>query len=68
MIAHLRETLADAWRQAVLTARLAVGVSDYDTYVAHVRQHHPQREPMDRATFFNERMSARYGKGRSRCC
>jgi uncharacterized short protein YbdD (DUF466 family) len=56
------------WRTLVQAARLAVGVPDYDTYVAHVRARHPDREPMDRATFFAERMQARYGRGRSRCC
>jgi uncharacterized short protein YbdD (DUF466 family) len=68
-----RSTLrADAvrrcWRILVQAARLAVGVPDYDVYVAHVRAHHPERQPMDRAAFFAERMQARYGRGRSRCC
>ena len=56
------------WRILVQAARLAVGVPDYDAYVAHVRAHHPDRTPMDRAEFFAERMQARYGRGRSRCC
>lgn len=57
-----------AWRIAVSTARLAVGVPDYDAYVAHCRRRHPDRTPMDREAFFRERMNARYGRGRSRCC
>ena len=56
------------WSLAVRTARLAVGVPDYDTYVAHVRLHHPGEAPMDREDFFKERLQARYGRGRSRCC
>ena len=56
------------WCVLVRAARLAVGVPDYDTYLAHVRAHHPDRPPMDRAAFFAERMQARYGRGRSRCC
>ena len=56
------------WCVLAQAARLAVGVPDYDTYVAHVRAHHPDRPPMDRAAFFAERMQARYGRGRSRCC
>ncbi len=56
------------WRLAVRSARLAVGVPDYDDYVAHVRARHPQCEPMSLDAFFAERMRARYGRGRSRCC
>lgn len=56
------------WRTSAQTARLAIGIPDYDNYVDHIRRHHPERKPMDRDTFFHERMLARYGKGRSRCC
>lgn len=56
------------WRVSAQTARLAIGIPDYDNYIDHVRRHHPGREPMDRNAFFHERMLARYGKGRSRCC
>ena len=56
------------WRTGAQTARLAIGIPDYDNYADHVRRHHPGREPMDRDAFFRERMDARYGKGRSRCC
>ena len=64
----LVNTWRHAWSVAARTARLAIGVPDYDDYVDHVRRRHPEREPMDRAAFFNERMQARYGRGRSRCC
>lgn len=60
--------LARWWRAAAQTARLAIGIPDYDTYVEHVRRNHPERPPMSRDEFFHERMMARYGKGRSRCC
>lgn len=60
--------MPDAWRWLVRTARLAIGVPDYDAYVAHMRTHHPDRVAMTREEFFVERMQARYGKGRSRCC
>ena len=59
---------ARLWRTGSQTARLAIGIPDYDNYADHVRRHHPGREPMDRDAFFHERMQARYGKGRSRCC
>ena len=50
-------------------ARLMVGMPDYDTYVAHCRQHHPERPPMTREAFFRNRLEARYGgNGRIGCC
>lgn len=62
------DLLARWWRASCQTARLAIGIPDYDVYAAHVRRVHPDREPMTRDEFFRERMEARYGKGRSRCC
>lgn len=53
------------------TARLMIGLPDYDTYVAHRRAHHPGEPVMSYAEFFRERQTARYGGegGRvSRCC
>ncbi len=57
-----------AWTWAACTARLAVGVPDYEVYLAHVRKTHPDAVPMNHEAFFAERLHARYGKGRSRCC
>ena len=57
-----------AWRLAARAARLAVGVPDYERYVDHLRRHHPGRAVPDREAFFRERMAARYGRGRNRCC
>lgn len=62
------DALRQWWRLAVSAARLAIGVPDYATYVEHLRRHHPEREPMSYEAFFAERLAARYGKGRSRCC
>lgn len=64
----LRRNAAEAWRVAKATARLALGIPDYDVYVAHVRAMHADVEPMSRDAFHRERMEARYGRGRSRCC
>lgn len=57
------------WRRLVQTARLCCGIPDYDNYVRHTLERHPDREVMDYPTFFRERQEARYG-GRSgfRCC
>jgi uncharacterized short protein YbdD (DUF466 family) len=52
------------------TARLMVGVPDYQTYVDHTRTTHPDKAVMSYEEFFRERQSARYaiGKGRFRGC
>ena len=56
------------WHATACAARLAIGIPDYDVYVAHMRERHPNGKPMDRNAFFLDRMQARYGKGRTRCC
>jgi uncharacterized short protein YbdD (DUF466 family) len=66
---RLIDALRFAGRRLAQAARLAVGVPDYETYVAHVRAHHPGATPMTRAQFVRERQAARYeGKGPARCC
>jgi uncharacterized short protein YbdD (DUF466 family) len=52
------------------TARLMIGVPDYETYVAHHRANHPDQPIMTYVEFFRERQQARYavGKGRFRGC
>ena len=62
------ESIVEAWRAACAMARLAIGLPDYDAYVAHMRDAHPGATPMTREAFAIERMQARYGRGRSRCC
>ena len=54
----------------VQTARLMVGVPDYDTYVVHRQTNHPDLPIMTHKEFFRERQEARYavGKGRFRGC
>lgn len=46
-----------------------VGMPDYDAYLAHHRERHPDRAPMTRREFFRNRQEARYGKGGGgKCC
>jgi uncharacterized short protein YbdD (DUF466 family) len=56
------------WLRLVQAARLCCGVPDYDAYVAHLQEKHPERPVPDYATFFRQRQDARYGKGGFRCC
>lgn len=52
------------------TARLMVGVPDYQTYVMHRQSQHPNQPVMTYEEFFRERQTARYavGKGRFKGC
>jgi len=59
------------WGWAVQTARLMVGVPDYENYVAHRKAHHPAEPIMSYADFFRDRQNARYACERGRfkgCC
>lgn len=53
---------------AAQAARLAVGVPDYRSYVAHRQRCHPGEPVMTYEEFFRQRVEARYGQGSSRCC
>ena len=63
-------TVTETWKHVARCARLMVGQPDYDVYVQHMRQHHPERPVMSPVEFFRDRENARYGgKGRiGRCC
>lgn len=51
------------------TARLMVGLPDYDAYLQHMATNHPEQAPMGRVQFFRDRQEARYGsKNGGRCC
>jgi uncharacterized short protein YbdD (DUF466 family) len=65
----LRE-LAEAGRYLGQSLRLMVGLPDYDVYLTHMAQQHPDQPVMRYEEFFRERQEARYG-GRGKgggCC
>ena len=52
-------------------ARMLVGMPDYDNYVEHMQNKHPDKPVMSYEEFFRERQDARYGGGNGRpvrCC
>lgn len=48
--------------------RLMVGLPDYQSYLDHMENTHPDRPPMTYEEFFRERQEARYGGGQGKCC
>ena len=56
---------------AARTARLMIGIPDYQTYLEHRRAFHPDDPVMTYEEFFRERQDARYAVGKDRfrgCC
>ena len=52
-------------------ARMLVGMPDYDTYVEHMRNKHPDKPVMTYEEFFRERLVGGSGGGMGRpigCC
>jgi uncharacterized short protein YbdD (DUF466 family) len=68
MIRSVRAIVSETWRHGVRIARQIIGVPDYETYIAHLRMHHPEREEPTYREFFAERQNARYKGGAGRCC
>lgn len=56
------------WKKLGEAARLACGLPDYDNYLRHQREKHPDVTPMTRAAFIDDRQRARYRRGATRCC
>lgn len=75
-MAKLHDNTVLSWPRRMLqtvlrTARLMVGVPDYDAYVTHRRNRHPGEPVMTYEEFFIERQASRYGVNGgkiSRCC
>ena len=62
--------IATLWQRLQQSFRLMVGVPDYDNYVKHMQQHHPDLTPMDAKTFYRYCVDARYpsaGSGMKKC-
>ena len=64
-----RTSAVTSWfRRAARVVRTVVGAPDYDRYVAHMRDHHPECEPASRDEFTRQRLESRYSRPGARCC
>lgn len=52
--------VAILWQRLQQSFRLMVGVPDYQTYLIHMQNHHPDLTPMDEKTFHRYCVDARY--------
>jgi uncharacterized short protein YbdD (DUF466 family) len=48
--------------------RAIIGAPDYERYLAHMRQAHPDSTPLSLQAFMAERMARRYDQPGGRCC
>ncbi|EPD3050800.1 YbdD/YjiX family protein [Proteus mirabilis] len=64
--------LGQAGKYLGQAARMLIGIPDYDNYVQHMKDNHPDKPVMTYNEFFRERQEARYGggdgEGGFRCC
>ncbi|KAA0762379.1 YbdD/YjiX family protein [Bacillus sp. SH5-2] len=63
--------LRQVWGKRKQFISLLVGVPSYETYVAHMKKHHPEEEIVGQKQFFAEAQEARFnakGGKISRCC
>ena len=58
-----------AWlRRAARVLRVILGAPDYEGYLCHMREHHPDRAPLPRGEFERQRLEGRYSRPGARCC
>ena len=55
-------------RRAAYIVRRVIGVPDYESYVAHVRECHPGTVAMSREDFERARLHDKYSRPGQRCC
>lgn len=61
-------TVTSVLQRVAAVLRRIIGAPDYDGYVAHMQRCHPDREPVSKATFEQQRLEDRYNRPGSRCC
>jgi uncharacterized short protein YbdD (DUF466 family) len=60
--------LPDLASRFARTLRFVIGAPDYDRYLEHMRELHPNDKPLTREEFASQRLNDRYAKAGSRCC
>lgn len=55
-------------RELASVLRRVVGAPDYDRYVAHMQERHPDERIMSRDAFVRSRLENRYSRPGARCC
>ena len=68
-LGHQRPTeLVAKLRRVLRVVRTIIGAPDYDRYVQHMHDHHPECQVASRDEFMKQRLESRYSRPGSRCC
>lgn len=60
--------IQQVWQRLRQAGALMVGMPDYNKYVEHIKERHPELTPMTEAEFAVARVEARYGGGKIGKC
>ena len=60
-------TLGTLLTRLARSLRVVIGAPDYERYLAHMREHHPESRPLSEAELLERRMRDRERPG-ARCC
>jgi uncharacterized short protein YbdD (DUF466 family) len=63
-----RTAVSSSLRLIVSSFRRIVGMPDYQTYIAHLQQKHPECAVPSEQEYFDQYVTARYSGGPTRCC
>jgi uncharacterized short protein YbdD (DUF466 family) len=63
-----RSGLGDRVRAVRRACRQVFGIPDYERYLEHMAQRHPEAPVLSREEFFAAAIDRKYGKGGQRCC
>ena len=55
-------------RRVLRVVRTIIGAPDYDRYIQHMNEHHPECQVASRDEFMKQRLESRYSRPGSRCC
>ena len=64
----MSETVSRILSRCARTLRFVIGAPDYERYVEHMRNRHPDEKPLTRNEFANQRLTDRYARPGARCC
>ena len=66
--ATLESALRMRGRSFCSGCRSVFGIPDYERYLAHAAERHPDLAVLPRREFFAQSIDRKYGKGGMRCC
>jgi uncharacterized short protein YbdD (DUF466 family) len=60
--------IAELLRLTWAAVRNLSGDDAYERYLAHLKHHHPEAQPLSRRSFFRSEQQRRWNGGPNRCC